>query len=106
MNKVLFMVMVYLPGTGPHTRGIISNIAEHDGSSKHSCRARIQFKMAIAILTLGPVMKQTKKPLELVFSKGLKKPTVRWRESSIPQSSTSHINSLNYFSEIIKHQTS
>lgn len=45
----------FLPGTGPHTRGIISSIAEHDGSSKQSCRARIQFSIAIAIFTFGPV---------------------------------------------------
>lgn len=57
IEKVCYFLL-YLPGTGPHTRGIISNIAEHDGSSKHSCRARIQFKMAIAILTLGPVMRK------------------------------------------------
>ena len=55
----------YLPGTGPHTRGIISNIAEHDGSSKHSCRARIQFKMAIAIFTFGPAMKNHTRKLEV-----------------------------------------
>lgn len=53
-GKLIENCLCFLPGTGPHTRGIISNIAEHDGSSKHSCRARIQFKMAIAILTLGP----------------------------------------------------
>lgn len=28
--------IIFLPGTGPQTRGIISNMAEHDGSSKHS----------------------------------------------------------------------
>lgn len=43
-----------LPGTGPQTRGIISRIAEHDGSSKHNCRARMQFNIAIAIFTFGP----------------------------------------------------
>lgn len=26
----------YIPGTGPQTRGIISNMDEHDGSSKHN----------------------------------------------------------------------
>lgn len=38
----------HLPGTGPQTRGIISNMAEHDGSSKHSWRAKIQLNIAIA----------------------------------------------------------
>lgn len=37
-----------LPGTGPQTRGIISNMAEHDGSSKHNWRAKIQLNIAIA----------------------------------------------------------
>lgn len=44
-----------LPGTGPHTLGIISKIAEQDGSSKHNCLAKIQFKMAIADLLFEPV---------------------------------------------------
>lgn len=35
------------PGTGPHTRGIISSMAEQDGSSKHNCRAKMQLRMAI-----------------------------------------------------------
>lgn len=46
---------VRLPGTGPHTLGIISKIAEQDGSSKHNCRAKIQFNMAIADLLFEPV---------------------------------------------------
>lgn len=50
-----------LPGTGPHTLGIISNIAEHEGSSKHSCRAKIQFKIAIAVLIFGPEIKKKEK---------------------------------------------
>lgn len=29
-------LMHVVPGTGPQTRGIISSIAEHDGSSKHN----------------------------------------------------------------------
>lgn len=37
-----------LPGTGPHNFGIISNMAEHDGSSKHNWRAKIQLNIAIA----------------------------------------------------------
>lgn len=45
---------MHLPGTGPHTRGIISKMAEHDGSSKHNCLASMQFKIAIAVLMFGP----------------------------------------------------
>lgn len=37
-------------GTGPHTRGITSNIAEHDGSSKHNWRANTQLKIDIPFL--------------------------------------------------------
>lgn len=47
-----------LPGIGPHTLGIISNIAEHDGSSKHNWRANIQFKIAEATLIFEPVNKR------------------------------------------------
>ena len=46
--------MKNLPGIGPHTRGIISKIAEHDGSSKHNCLANIQFSIAKAALILDP----------------------------------------------------
>lgn len=52
------MIINSLPGTGPQTLGIISSIAEQDGSSKHNCRANIQFNMAMAVLMLGPVNKQ------------------------------------------------
>lgn len=48
-------ICIILPGTGPHTLGMISKIAEHDGSSKHSCRARMQFRMASADLMFVPV---------------------------------------------------
>lgn len=39
---------VNIPGTGPQTRGIISNMAEHDVSSKHNWRAEIQLNVATA----------------------------------------------------------
>lgn len=45
---------------GPQTRGIISNMAEHDGSSKQSCRARMQFNMATTPLMVEPERKQYK----------------------------------------------
>ena len=44
----------FLPGTGPQTRGIISKMAEQDGSSKHNCRANIQLSIAIAALIFDP----------------------------------------------------
>lgn len=63
MNKILinYNKILNSPGTGPQTLGIISKIAEHDGSSKHSWRANIQFSIAIAIFTLGPVSKENMK---------------------------------------------
>lgn len=36
MRTGVFAAKRHLPGTGPQTRGIISRIAEHDGSSKHN----------------------------------------------------------------------
>lgn len=51
MNGLIFC----LPGTGPQTRGMISRMAEHDGSSKHSWRARMQFRIDSVDLTLEPV---------------------------------------------------
>jgi hypothetical protein len=44
----------YSPSSDPHTRGIISKIAEQDASSKHSCRASRHLRIATAVLTLGP----------------------------------------------------
>jgi hypothetical protein len=44
----------YSPNSEPHTRGIISSMAEQGASSKHSCRASRQFRMATAVFTLGP----------------------------------------------------
>lgn len=48
----------YKPGTGPQTLGIISKIAEHDGSSKQSWRAIIHFKIAGAVFIFGPTKKK------------------------------------------------
>jgi hypothetical protein len=42
------------PNSDPHTRGIISSMAEQGASSKHSCRASRQLRIATAVLTLGP----------------------------------------------------
>lgn len=47
---------MYIPGIGPHTRGIISNIAEQDGSSKHNWRAKIQLSIADATFMLEPAI--------------------------------------------------
>uniref|UniRef100_A0A8D8A2Y3 (northern house mosquito) hypothetical protein n=1 Tax=Culex pipiens TaxID=7175 RepID=A0A8D8A2Y3_CULPI len=55
-------------GTGPHTRGMISRMAEHDGSSKQSCLANIQFKIAIAVLIFDPSIRTTKTNLSSVTS--------------------------------------
>jgi hypothetical protein len=44
----------YSPSSDPHTRGIISKMAEQDASSKHSCRASRHLRIATAVLTLGP----------------------------------------------------
>ena len=43
-----------LPSSDPHTRGIISKMAEQDASSKHSCRASRHLRIATAVFTLGP----------------------------------------------------
>lgn len=59
-SRQVFYIILFLPGTGPHTRGIISNIAEHDGSSKHNWRASMQFNIAIAIFTFGPITNKKK----------------------------------------------
>lgn len=45
---------LYLPGTGPQTLGIISKMAEQDGSSKHNCLAKMQFSIAIAVFMFWP----------------------------------------------------
>lgn len=51
---ILNIICTFSPGTGPQTLGIISNIAEQEGSSKQSCLATMQFKIAIAVLMFGP----------------------------------------------------
>lgn len=62
---------MYKPGTGPQTLGIISKIAEHDGSSKQSWRAIIHFKIAGAVFMFGPEMK--KKKTNIINKKTVKK---------------------------------
>lgn len=52
---MFFFVSLLIPGTGPQTRGMISNMAEHDGSSKHSWRAKMQLNIAIAGFPCVPV---------------------------------------------------
>lgn len=51
LNKIY---QIYLPGTGPQTLGMISKIAEQDGSSKHNCLAKMQFRIAIAVFMFWP----------------------------------------------------
>lgn len=52
MRKMMEKMCV--PNSGPQTLGIISRIAEQEGSSKHSCRANKQFNIAIVVFVLGP----------------------------------------------------
>ena len=44
----------YSPSSDPHTRGMISNMAEQDASSKQSWRASRHLRMATAVFTFGP----------------------------------------------------
>lgn len=53
VTRVVVCKRSHSPGTGPHTRGIISSIAEQDGSSKHNWRAKIQLR--IAIFSFDPI---------------------------------------------------
>lgn len=46
-----------LPSSGPQTLGIISRMVAQEASSKHSCRASKQFKIAIAVFVFGPEKK-------------------------------------------------
>jgi len=56
VNKILNLIRTdnYSPSSDPHTRGMISKIAEQDVSSKHNCRASRHLRIATAVLTLGP----------------------------------------------------
>jgi hypothetical protein len=54
----------YSPSSDPHTRGMISNMAEQDASSKQSWRASRHLRMATAVFTLGP-----KKRKNIMFRK-------------------------------------
>ena len=56
VNRTLNLIRSdnYSPSSDPHTRGIISRIAEHDVSSKHNWRASRHLRIATAVLTLGP----------------------------------------------------
>lgn len=48
-----------LPSSGPQTLGIISTMAAQEASSKHSCRASKQFKIATAVFVFGPESKKS-----------------------------------------------
>lgn len=54
---------------GPQTLGMISSIAEHEGSSKHSCLARMQFRIAGTCLILFPVNRKNKEYINPKVSK-------------------------------------
>jgi len=53
-KKLVVRIEHYSPSSDPHTRGIISNMAEQDASSKQSWRASRQLRMATAVFTFGP----------------------------------------------------
>lgn len=64
-RKVINIVMVHLPSSGPQTRGMISKMAEHDASSKHNWRASKQFSIAIAVFIFGPANKTLDQSIHL-----------------------------------------